>query len=158
MLEKYNISDTLQTLGERERQTVRNALQQAEQFIPDRSHWQVGLCGALLVGVLALGYLTIHQRQQLAEQSANKKTAETILKIDQTLAEVQRRQQEVYPVLQEQQQRSIQEQQRIRTALTSMTKITPAPFRARASSMTLQELSKELLGLGYPNRIVEVQP
>ena len=158
MNEKYGIKRNWDQLTEDAKAEVTEALQRAEQkitFGTIASHWREIVIMGLVIGSIVMWQMWHSTRAELAAKEETFNRLGKIEDIDKSLKEVQTRQDEVYPKIDE----TIRQIEAARGQINILEKKIKAPvqsqYQAAANKMSLEDLSKDFTSLGYVNQIVK---
>ena len=158
MNEKYGIKRTWDSLTEDAKAEVSEALQRAEQkitFGTILSHWREILIMGLVIGSIVMWQMWHSTKAELTAKEETFNRLGKIEDIDKSLKEVQIRQDEVYPKIDE----TIRQIEAARGQINILEKKIKAPvqsqYQAASNKMSLEDLSKDFTSLGYVNQIVK---
>lgn len=156
MIEKYGLEKKLAEVGADVRDEVSRALATAENRISVTtvtSHWREIVIVVFLVAVVFAWREYQDLKHQLADLRTSAATAETIKKIEEKTSEIADREQNLYPQLQAQ----LDSLKGSISSVDSQIKKIKFPKKeviaGEVASMTVEQLSKELLGMGFSNEV-----
>jgi hypothetical protein len=160
-ISKYKIGWHLSDLTEEAKVGIFEAIKAAEQRVTAQtvlSHWKEIFLVILIISVVIMNYRMRSAQTELEVKNETYNRLQKIDAIDSTLKSVQDNQKNLYPQMDATVQGLENARAQLKTLNTKISTITQSQSREAASKLGIEELSKELTVLGYPNKIVREVP